>query len=35
MATFIKDAVKVFIARENVVNMGSGFTDTNSVLGDL
>ena len=35
MATFIKDAVKVFIARENVVNMGSGFTATNSVLGDL
>ena len=35
MATFIKDAVKVFIARENVVDMSSGFTATNSVLGDL
>jgi|TARA_R100000501_G_C2583131_1_gene85658 hypothetical protein len=34
MATFIKDAVKVFIARENIIDMSS-FTVTNGVLSDL
>ena len=34
MATFIKDAVKVYIARENAINMGS-FSVTSGVLSDL
>ena len=34
MATFIKDAVKVYIARENAINMGS-FSPDAGVLSDL
>ena len=34
MATFIKDAVKVFIARENAIDMSS-FSPTGGVLSDL
>ena len=34
MATFIKDAVKVYIARENAINMSS-FSPVAGVLSDL